>query len=45
MKCYHIHRGKPVWDWFFGKGETVVAVESFYDQVLAWRDGRTVKDI
>lgn len=33
LKCYYILHGKPVCDWFFGEGETVVAVDSFYDQI------------
>ena len=33
LKCYYILHGKQVCDWFFGEMETVVAVDSFYDQV------------
>jgi CRP/FNR family transcriptional regulator, anaerobic regulatory protein len=33
LKCYYILRGNQVCDWFFGEMETVVAVDSFYDQV------------
>ena len=35
LKCYYILRGKQVCDWFFGEGETVVAVDSFYDRILS----------
>jgi CRP-like cAMP-binding protein len=35
LKCYYILRGKQVCDWFFGEMETVVAVDSFYDQILS----------
>ena len=35
LKCYYILRGKQVCDWFFGEMETVVAVDSFYDQVTS----------
>jgi len=33
LKCYYILHGREVSDWFFGEGETVVAIDSFYDQV------------
>lgn len=33
LKCYYILHDKKVCDWFFGEGETVVAVDSFYDQI------------
>jgi CRP/FNR family transcriptional regulator, anaerobic regulatory protein len=32
LKCYYILDGKMVCDWFFGKKELVVSVDSFYDQ-------------
>jgi len=32
LKCYYILHGREVSDWFFGEGETVVAMDSFYDQ-------------
>jgi len=33
LKCYYMLHGKQVCDWFFGEMETVVAVDSFYDQI------------
>ena len=33
LKCYYLLRGKKVCDWFFAENETVVAVDSFYDQI------------
>lgn len=33
LKCFYIHRDQEVCDWFFGKMETVVSIDSFYDQV------------
>lgn len=33
LKCYYIHKGKSVIDWFFGELETVVSIDSFYDQI------------
>lgn len=35
LKCYYILHGKQVCDWFFAENETVVAVDSFYDQVTS----------
>lgn len=35
LKCYYILHGKQVCDWFFGERATVVAVDSFYDQVAS----------
>jgi hypothetical protein len=35
LKCYYILREKQVCDWFFGEMESVVAVDSFYDQILS----------
>ncbi len=32
LKCYYIHRNQEVCDWFFGRMETVVSIDSFYDQ-------------
>src|ERR1700722_2311677 len=32
LKCFYIHKGKNVSDWFFGERETVVSLDSFYDQ-------------
>src|ERR1700726_105605 len=33
LKCYYMHGKKEVSDWFFGESETVVSIDSFYDQV------------
>jgi len=33
LKCFYIHKGKSVIDWFFGEQETVVSLDSFYDQI------------
>jgi len=33
LKCFYILHDKEVPDWFFGPGEAVVALESYYDQV------------
>jgi CRP-like cAMP-binding protein len=33
LKCYYILNNRPVCDWFFAEMETVVAVDSFYDQI------------
>lgn len=33
LKCYYILHEREVSDWFFGEGETVVSIDSFYDQV------------
>lgn len=33
LKCFYVRDGKPVSDWFFGEMETVVSIDSFYDQV------------
>lgn len=33
LKCYYLLRGNEVCDWFFGEGETVVSIDSFYDQL------------
>jgi len=33
LKCFYILRGKAVSDWFFGETETVVSIDSFYNQV------------
>lgn len=33
LKCFYIHKGNNVTDWFFGERETVVSIASFYDQV------------
>jgi len=32
LKCFYTHKGKSVIDWFFGERETVVSIDSFYDQ-------------
>jgi CRP-like cAMP-binding protein len=32
LKCYYIVHDKEVSDWFFGEFETVVSIDSFYDQ-------------
>ena len=34
LKCYYILHDEEVSDWFFGEGETVVSVDSFYDQII-----------
>jgi CRP-like cAMP-binding protein len=33
LKCFYVVHGKAVSDWFFGEMETVVSIDSFYDQV------------
>ena len=33
LKCFYILHEKQVSDWFFGETETVVSIDSFYDQV------------
>jgi len=33
LKCFYIVHNKEVSDWFFGELETVVSIDSFYDQV------------
>ena len=33
LKCYYMLRAKQVCDWFFAEMETVVAVNSFYEQI------------
>ena len=33
LKCFFAKGKKSIVDWFFGKGQTVVSVDSFYDQV------------
>jgi CRP-like cAMP-binding protein len=33
IHCYYYHNEKPVPDWFFGEGEFVVSIGSFYDQL------------
>jgi len=33
LHCFYYINGKPVSDWFFWRGEFVVAIGSFYDQV------------
>jgi CRP-like cAMP-binding protein len=33
IKCVYKVRGKPVVDWFLAEFETVVSIQSFYDQV------------
>jgi CRP-like cAMP-binding protein len=35
LKCYYILHDQEVSDWFFGEGETVVSIDSFYDQVAS----------
>ena len=32
LKCFYMLRDKKVSDWFFGPNETVVSIDSFYDQ-------------
>ncbi|HEY4064148.1 MAG TPA: hypothetical protein VGM30_19715 [Puia sp.] len=34
LKCFYILHDQEVCDWFFGKSETVVSIDSFYDQVI-----------
>lgn len=33
LKCFYIVHHREVSDWFFGEPETVVSIDSFYDQV------------
>jgi CRP-like cAMP-binding protein len=33
LKCFYIVHHREVSDWFFGEMETVVSIDSFYDQV------------
>ena len=33
LKCYYIVHDRAVCEWFFGEWETVVSIDSFYDQV------------
>jgi len=33
LKCYYMLHGQEVCDWFFGEMETVVSIDSFYDQL------------
>jgi len=33
LKCFYVVRNQDVSDWFFGELETVVSIESFYDQI------------
>jgi len=35
LKCYYILHENEVSDWFFGEGETVVSIDSFYDQTAS----------
>ncbi|MBN8853359.1 MAG: hypothetical protein BGO55_12525 [Sphingobacteriales bacterium 50-39] len=35
LKCYYILHEGEVSDWFFGEGETVVSIDSFYDQAAS----------
>jgi CRP-like cAMP-binding protein len=35
LKCYYMVGEKEVSDWFFGEKETVVSIDSFYDQVAS----------
>lgn len=44
LKCFYIHRDREVCDWFFGRGETVVSIESFYDQVPGMDFIQALKD-
>lgn len=32
LRCYYLKKGVEVTDWFFWEGDTVVAIDSFYDQ-------------
>lgn len=32
LRCYYLVRDTEVTDWFFWEGDTVVAIDSFYDQ-------------
>jgi len=32
LKCFYILHDTPVSDWFFGELETIVSIDSFYDQ-------------
>jgi CRP/FNR family transcriptional regulator, anaerobic regulatory protein len=33
LKCFYILHDREVCDWFFGEGETIVSIDSFYDQL------------
>ena len=33
LKCFYVVHERQVSDWFFGETETVVSIDSFYDQV------------
>jgi len=33
LKCYYVVHHRNVCDWFFGELETLVSIDSFYDQV------------
>ncbi|HEV9035643.1 MAG TPA: Crp/Fnr family transcriptional regulator [Puia sp.] len=35
LKCFYIVHEREVSDWFFGELETVVSIDSFYDQVAS----------
>jgi len=35
LKCFYMVGKKEVSDWFFGETETVVSIDSFYDQVAS----------
>ena len=35
LRCFYVLRGDDVSDWFFGEGETVVDIDSFYDQIVS----------
>jgi len=35
LKCFYIVHQREVSDWFFGELETVVSIDSFYDQVAS----------
>src|SRR5882724_11108332 len=34
LKCFYILHDQEVCDWFFGRMETVVSIDSFYDQTV-----------
>lgn len=44
LKCFYIHKGNNVTDWFFGERETVASIDSFYDQVSSDDSIQAVED-
>jgi CRP-like cAMP-binding protein len=35
LKCFHYHKDKEIYDWFFFETDTVVSTGSFYKQVVS----------